>query len=188
MKGKAIIFSAPSGSGKTTIVRHLLKQDLNLEFSVSACSRKPRGNEVHGKDYYFFSVEEFRKGIEKGDFIEWEEVYKDHFYGTLTSELERIWKAGKHVIFDVDVVGGKNLKTIFKEKALAVFVQPPSIEVLGQRLRDRSTDSEEKIIDRLAKASREMEYSKNFDRIIVNDRLEDTLTEAKQVVLNFLTV
>ncbi|HEC45165.1 MAG TPA: guanylate kinase [Bacteroides sp.] len=188
MKGKAIIFSAPSGSGKTTIVRHLLSKGLNLEFSVSACSRKPRGNEVHGKDYYFFSVEEFRRGIEEDEFIEWEEVYQDHYYGTLKSELERIWNKGKHVIFDVDVVGGKNLKTIFKEKALAVFVQPPSIEILGQRLRDRSTDSEEKILDRLAKASREMEYSKNFDRIIVNDRLEDTLTEAKQVVLNFLTV
>ena len=188
MKGKAIIFSAPSGSGKTTIVRHLLNKGLNLEFSVSACSRNPRKDEVHGKDYYFLSVEDFRKGIEKGDFIEWEEVYKDHFYGTLTSELERIWKAEKHVIFDVDVVGGKNLKTIFKEKALAVFVQPPSIEVLGQRLRDRSTDSEEKIIDRLAKASEEMEYAGQFDVIIVNDILEDALAMAENVVSEFLTV
>ena len=141
---------------------------------------------MHGQDYYFLSVAEFRSGIEKGDFIEWEEVYKDHYYGTLNSELERIWKAGKHVIFDVDVVGGSNLKKIFGDDALAVFIQTPSLEVLEQRLRDRSTDSEDKLQDRLAKTSREMEYAGQFDVIIVNDQLEDALAEAEKVVSDFL--
>ena len=187
MTGKSIIFSAPSGSGKTTIVRHLLQSGLNLEFSVSACSRKPRENEVHGRDYYFLSVEEFKAGIEKDAFVEWEEVYKDHFYGTLKSELERIWHAGKNVIFDVDMVGGKKLKEIFRDDALAVFVRPPTLEVLEQRLRDRSSDPEEKIRDRLAKASSEMEYADYFDVIIINDRLEDALSEAEKIVREFLS-
>jgi len=186
VKGKSLILSAPSGSGKTTIVKHLLQRDLNLEFSISACSREARKNEVDGKDYYFLSVEEFRKGIEKDEFIEWEEVYQDHFYGTLKSELARIWNKGKHVVFDVDVVGGHKLKSIFGDNALAIFVQPPSLEVLEQRLRDRSTDSEEKILDRLAKASDEMEYADKFDVIIVNDRLEDALTRAEEVISDFL--
>jgi guanylate kinase len=186
MKGKAVIFSAPSGSGKTTLVKHLLQSGLDLEFSVSACSRKPRQNEVHGKDYYFLSAEEFQKGIENGDFVEWEEVYPDHFYGTLKSELERIWNAGRHVIFDVDVVGGNNLKKIFGDDALAVFVRPPSMDVLEQRLRDRSTDPEDRIRDRLEKASAEMEYEDGFDVTIVNDRLEDAMSEAERIVSAFL--
>ena len=160
---------------------------MNLEFSVSACSRQPRENELHGKDYYFLSVEEFKAGIEKGDFIEWEEVYKDHYYGTLKSEMERIWNAGKSVIFDVDVVGGINLKNTFRNDALAVFVQPPSMEVLEQRLRDRSTDTEEKIRDRIAKASTEMNYAKQFDVIIINDRLDEALAKAEKVVSQFLS-
>jgi len=187
MKGKSIIFSAPSGSGKTTIVKYLLKQDLNLEFSISACSRQPRENEVHGKDYYFLSVQDFRKGIEQGDFIEWEEVYKDQYYGTLNTELKRIWDAGRHVVFDVDVVGGSNLKNILGDEALAIFIKPPSLEILEQRLRDRSSDPEEKIRDRLAKASEEMEYANRFDIIILNDRLEVALTEAEDVVAKFLS-
>ncbi len=187
MRGKAIIVSAPSGSGKTTIVKHLLRAGLNLEFSVSACSRKPRMNEVNGRDYYFLSVDEFKAGIERGDFIEWEEVYRNHYYGTLKSELERIWKAGKHIIFDVDVVGGRNLKNIFGGDALAIFVQPPSLGVLEQRLRERSTDSGEKIRDRLAKAAREMAYADRFDAVIVNDRLEAALKEAERIVGAFLS-
>jgi guanylate kinase len=187
MKGKSIIFSAPSGSGKTTIVKHLLQLDLNLDFSISACSRKPRGNEVNGKDYYFLTVQEFRKGIEQGDFVEWEEVYKDHYYGTLKSELEKIWNAGRHVVFDVDVVGGTKLKDIFDDEALAVFVKPPSMEVLEQRLRERLTESDDKIRDRLAKTSAEMEYADRFDVIIVNDILEDALTKAEEVVSEFLS-
>ena len=186
MKGKSIIFSAPSGSGKTTIVKHLLKQGLNLEFSISACSRKAREGEVHGKDYYFLSVQEFRKRIEQGDFIEWEEVYQDHYYGTLKTELERIWNAGMHAVFDVDVVGGSNLKNILGDDALAIFVKPPTLEILEKRLRDRSSDPEEKIRERLAKASREMEYASRFDVIIINDKLEDALTEAEIVVAKFL--
>jgi guanylate kinase len=187
MKGKSIIFSAPSGSGKTTIVRHLLQLDLNLEFSVSACSRKPRKNEVDGRDYYFMSVEEFRAGIERDEFVEWEEVYKDQYYGTLKSELERIWNVGKHAVFDVDVVGGKDLKQIFGNDALAVFVKLPSLEVLEQRLRARSTDPEEKIRARLSKAASEMEYAGLFDVILINDRLEDALAEAEKVVRDFLS-
>lgn len=186
MKGKAIIFSAPSGSGKTTIVKHLLQLNLNLEFSVSACSRQSRENEIHAKDYYFLSVEEFKAGIERQEFIEWEEVYKDHYYGTLKSELERIWNKGKQVIFDVDVVGGINLKKAFGNDAMAIFVQPPSIEVLEQRLRVRSTDTREKIRDRVAKAASEMEYAGQFDVIIVNDKLDDALARAEKVVTEFL--
>ena len=186
MKKKAIIFSAPSGSGKTTIVKHLLQLNLNLEFSVSACSRQSRENEIHAKDYYFLSVEEFKKGIERQEFIEWEEVYKDHFYGTLKSELERIWNKGKQVIFDVDVVGGINLKKAFGNDAMAIFVQPPSIEVLEQRLRGRSTDTRKKIRDRVAKAASEMEYADQFDVIIVNDKLDDALARAEKIVTEFL--
>lgn len=186
VKGKTLIFSAPSGSGKTTIVRYLLKQNLNLEFSVSACSRKPRSEEVHGRDYYFLSVEEFRKNIEDGKFVEWEEVYRDHFYGTLKSELERIWQAGRYAIFDVDVIGGRNLKKIFGQNALAVFVKPPSLETLEERLTDRSTDSEEKILERIDKAVEEMEYAKYFDVVLVNDKLDTALEEALNIVKKFL--
>jgi guanylate kinase len=187
MKGKAIIFSAPSGSGKTTIVRHLLQHIPRLEFSVSACSRPPRENEVNGRDYYFLSVEEFRKGIENNEFLEWEEVYPDHFYGTLKKELERIWAEGKHVIFDVDVVGGINLKETFGKHAKAIFVQAPSLEVLGKRLKERSTDPDVKIRERLNKAAEEMEYAGKFDVIIINDNLEEALNKAESVVSEFLS-
>ena len=186
MKGKAIIFSAPSGAGKTTIVKHLLELDMGLEFSISACSRPPRENEVNGRDYYFMSVAEFRERIERDDFLEWEEVYPDHYYGTLKSELHRIWSQQKHVVFDVDVVGGMNLKRYFGQNALAVFVQPPSIKELEKRLRDRSTDTDDKIRDRMAKAASEMKYSARFDLILVNDHLEDTLVRGRKIVQEFL--
>lgn len=185
-KGKCIIFSAPSGAGKTTIVRHLLQRNLGLEFSVSACSREARGNEKHGKDYYFYSADEFEKKIAQNEFVEWEEVYKDMYYGTLKSEVERIWKNGKTVIFDVDVVGGLNLKKQFKEQALAVFVNPPSIDSLEERLRYRSTESEEKIQIRLKKAKQEMQQSPEFDVILDNFVLDEACTKAEQIVRDFI--
>jgi guanylate kinase len=186
MKGKAIIFSAPSGAGKTTIVKHLLGLDLGLAFSVSACSRPPRQHELDGRDYYFMSTADFRKHIEQDDFLEWEEVYPDHYYGTLKSELDRIWSRQKHVVFDVDVVGGLNLKRYFGQHALAVFVQPPSLQELEKRLRDRSTDPDEKIRDRMAKAGEEMKYAGQFDVILVNDNLVDTLLKGEKIVRDFL--
>ena len=186
MKGKAIIFSAPSGAGKTTIVKHLLQLDLGLEFSISACSRPPRTQEVDGQDYYFMSVEDFRKHIKQDDFLEWEEVYRDHYYGTLKTELDRIWNRQKHVVFDVDVVGGLNLKRYFGRNALAVFVQPPSMQELEKRLRDRSTDTDDKILDRMEKAGDEMKSSKQFDVILVNDNLEETLLRGEDIVRDFL--
>lgn len=184
--GKCIIFSAPSGAGKTTIVHHLLGVDLGLAFSVSACSRDPRPNETDGKDYHFLGVEGFKQAIANGDFIEWEEVYANNFYGTLRSELERIWSAGKTVIFDVDVVGGLNIKRIVGDNALAVFVQPPSFEALEERLRGRSTESEEKIAIRLAKAKQELTSASQFDVILVNDELERACAEAEEIVHQFL--
>ena len=186
MKGKAIIFSAPSGAGKTTIVKHLLQLDLGLEFSISACSRPPRAQEVDGQDYYFMSVEDFRKHIKQDEFLEWEEVYLDHYYGTLKTELDRIWNRQKHVVFDVDVVGGLNLKRYFGRKALAVFVQPPSMQELEKRLRDRSTDTDDKILDRMEKAGDEMKSSLQFDVILVNDNLEETLLRGEDIVRDFL--
>ena len=186
MRGKAIIFSAPSGAGKTTLVKHLLELDMGLEFSISACSRQPREYEEDGRDYYFMSVAEFREHIARDDFLEWEEVYPDHYYGTLKTELDRIWKKNRHVIFDVDVVGGLNLKGYFGEHALAVFVRPPSMRELEKRLRQRSTDREERIRDRLAKAAGEMEYAARFDVVLVNDRLADTLARAQALVRDFL--
>ncbi|MBW6536145.1 MAG: guanylate kinase [Mariniphaga sp.] len=187
MKGKLIIISAPSGAGKTTIVKHLLQQNFGLEFSVSATSRKPRPGEVHGKEYYFLSESNFRKKIENNEFLEWEEVYNGIFYGTLKSEVERIWVAGKNVIFDVDVVGGSNIKKFYGNEALAVFVQPPSVDELKNRLRNRSTESEEKIKIRIAKAEKELEFAKKFDVIIVNDDLPKALIEAEKVVAGFLS-
>jgi guanylate kinase len=187
MKGKLVIFSAPSGAGKTTIVKHLLGQDFGLEFSVSATSRQPRPGEMHGKDYYFLSESEFREKIEKDEFLEWEEVYNGIFYGTLKSEVERIRDAGKHVIFDVDVVGGSNIKKFYGNEALAVFVQPPSVEELRKRLRNRSTESEEKIKIRIAKAEKELEFAGQFDVIIVNNELSEALIEAENVVAGFLS-
>ena len=186
-KGKLFVFSAPSGSGKTTIVRHLLNQEkLNLAFSISATSRKPRGNEKDGEDYYFISLEEFKNNIKADKFLEWEEVYRDNFYGTLKAEVERIWAQKKHVIFDIDVVGGLRIKKKFPEKTLAVFVKPQSVDELKIRLKKRSTESEEKINMRIAKASVELATAPQFDKIIKNYDLEVALKEAEELVSNFL--
>lgn len=187
IEGKLIVFSAPSGSGKTTIVQHLLKQEeLNLGFSISATSRKPRPEEVDGKDYYFLSLKEFKKHIKNGDFLEWEEVYRDNFYGTLKSEVERIWESGKHVVFDIDVVGGLDIKKVYPERTLAVFVQPPSIEELKIRLKKRKTETEERINMRVAKASIEMATAPQFDFTILNNNREEALKEAYKLVEDFL--
>ena len=185
--GKLIVFSAPSGSGKTTIVRHLLgKEDLNLEFSISAASREPRGEEVNGKDYYFMSTEEFKKHSKNEDFLEWEEVYRDNFYGTLKTEVERIWAKGKNVIFDIDVSGGLRIKHKFPEETLAVFVKPPSVDELKRRLKERSTESDDKINMRIAKASVELATAPQFDVIIKNYDLPVALEEAYQLVKDFV--
>lgn len=185
-KGKCIIFSAPSGAGKTTIVKYLLSQNLGLEFSISACSREPRGTETNGKDYYFYSLADFKQKIENEEFVEWEEVYSNMFYGTLKTEIERIWENGHHVIFDVDVVGGLNIKKQFQEKALAVFVNPPSVDALEERLRYRSTETEEKIQTRLAKAKVELDRANEFDYILNNFDLDQACLEAKKIVQEFL--
>ncbi len=187
MKGKLIIFSAPSGAGKTTIVKHLLNSNLGLEFSISATSRKPRKNEKEGRDYYFLDPATFRKKIEKGEFLEWEEVYQDQYYGTLNAEVERIRDNGKHVIFDIDVVGGMNLKKKFGKAALSIFVRPPSVEILESRLRNRNTDSEEQLRKRIQKAAQELSSAENFDVVIINDNLETALKEAEAVVRNFIS-
>jgi len=187
-KGKLIVFSAPSGSGKTTIVRHLLgKEDLNLEFSISAATREARGEEINGKDYYFMSLEEFKTHIKNEDFVEWEEVYRDNFYGTLKSEVERIWTKGKNVIFDIDVAGGLRIKHKFPEETLAVFVKPPSVDELKRRLKERSTESEEKINMRIAKAHVELATAPQFDVIIKNYDLDLALEEAYQLVKGFVS-
>ncbi|TSJ39984.1 guanylate kinase [Fluviicola chungangensis] len=185
--GKCVIFSAPSGAGKTTIVQYLLGKLPELAFSISACSRDPRGEEEHGKHYYFLGIEGFKQKIDLGEFIEWEEVYTNNFYGTLASELERIWGAGKTVIFDVDVVGGLNLKKIMGDNALAIFVQPPSFEALEDRLRFRSTETEEKITMRLAKAQIELARAPEFDYILLNDDLQRACKEAEAVVRTFIS-
>jgi len=186
-KGKLIVFSAPSGSGKTTIVRHLLKQkELNLEFSISATSREKRGQEEHAKDYYFLSTEEFKDKIKKDEFLEWEEVYRDNFYGTLKTEVERIWSLGKHVIFDIDVSGGLRIKRKFPEETLSIFVKPPSIDELKIRLKKRKTESDSKINMRIAKASAELATAPLFDVIIENDDLNKALQEAETLVGDFI--
>ena len=185
-EGKVIIFSAPSGAGKTTIVRALLDDLSELSFSISACSRDPRGQEVNGKDYHFIGIEGFKKKIENNEFAEWEEVYQDHFYGTLNSELTRIWNANKTVVFDVDVVGGMSLKKKFGKKALAIFVMPPSLVVLEERLRGRNSDSEQKIQLRLEKAEREISLSSGFDVTLKNDKLDIAIYEAKTIINQFL--
>ena len=186
-KGKLIVFSAPSGSGKTTIVKHLLaKEDLNLEFSISAATRPPRGEEVNGKEYYFMSLDEFKKHIKNEDFVEWEEVYRDNFYGTLKSEVERIWALGKNVIFDIDVAGGLRIKKKFPQETLAVFVKPPSIDELKIRLKKRSTESDDKINMRIAKASIELATAPQFDVIIKNYDLDVAKAEARDLVYQFI--
>ncbi len=185
--GKLIVFSAPSGSGKTTIVRHLLGiEELNLEFSVSATSREPRGEEIHGKDYYFISLSEFKEHIRNHDFLEWEEVYRDNFYGTLKSEIERIWAQGKNVIFDIDVAGGLRIKRRYPKETLAVFVKPPSIDELKIRLKKRSTETDEKINMRIAKASVEMATAPQFDKTIKNYDLDEAKKEAHLLVKEFV--
>lgn len=184
--GKCVIFSAPSGAGKTTIVHYLLNEFPELAFSVSACSREPRTNEVDGKDYYFLGLAGFQNQINADAFVEWEEVYANNFYGTLKSELTRIWSEGKTVIFDVDVIGGLNIKKYFGDNALAVFVQPPNYEALEERLRYRSTETEEKIQMRLAKAKEELGHADQFDTILVNDDLTIACAAAKQLIEQFI--
>jgi guanylate kinase len=188
MKGKLIIFSAPSGAGKTTIVKHLLQQKLELEFSISATSREARHTETDAKDYYFLSENEFQQKVDNNDFLEWEEVYKGTSYGTLKSEVERIRDLGKNVIFDVDVVGGLNIKKYYGDEALAVFVQPPSVEELRNRLTGRSTETEEKIQMRIAKAEHELSFAKDFDVVIINDKLEKAFVDAEKIISEFLNI
>lgn len=184
--GKLIIFSAPSGSGKTTIVRELLKRFDRFEFSISATSRQPRGQEQDGVDYYFLTNDEFRSRVERNEFVEWEEVYAGTCYGTLKSEMERIWNKGNVIIFDVDVMGGINLKRLFGDDACSIFIMPPSVEELERRLRGRGTDSEEVIQKRIAKAEFELSKSDDFDHTVVNDVLADAVAEATQIIDNFL--
>lgn len=186
-EGKLIVFSAPSGSGKTTIVRYLLAQDeLKLDFSISATSRQPRKNEIDGKDYYFLDLSSFKQKIKNDEFLEWEEVYRDNFYGTLKSEIDRIWGLGKNVIFDIDVVGGLDIKKIYPDRTLAVFVQPPSIEELKIRLKKRKTETDDKINMRVAKASIELATAPQFDHIIINNNLSTALEEAYALVEDYV--
>lgn len=185
-KGKLLIFSAPSGSGKTTLVKHLLATFSHMAFSVSATSRPPRIGETDGKDYYFLSADEFRQKIDQSDFLEWEEVYPDIFYGTLLSEVERLRNAGNHVLFDVDVVGGLNIKKYYGHESLAIFVQAPSIAELANRLRNRSTDDAASIEARMRKAEWEMSFADQFDQIIINDQLEEAKKTLTQIVRTFL--
>lgn len=185
--GKCIIFSAPSGAGKTTIVRYLLREIPELEFSISAASRQPRGREVNGLDYHFLSVDEFKKKIKNNEFVEWEEVYKDNFYGTLKSEVQRAWDEGKTVVFDVDAIGGINLKKIFGEQALSIFIKPPSLFVLEQRLINRRTETPEQIKMRLDKANEELSHADEFDYVLLNDNLEKACHEIQQIVTTFIS-
>ncbi|RLD79592.1 MAG: guanylate kinase [Bacteroidetes bacterium] len=185
---KLIIISAPSGSGKTTIVRQILKEIPNLEFSISACSRYPRKGEINGTDYHFFSIDEFKNKIDNNEFIEWEEVYTDQYYGTLKSEVYRIWDKGNHVIFDVDVVGGVNIKKQFPDNSLAIFIEAPSIELLEKRLRKRGTETEEQIKKRINKAEQELKFAAKFDKIIINDNLDLAIEETKDVINEFLNL
>ncbi len=185
-KGKLIIFSAPSGSGKSTLINHLMSVSDKFEFSISATSRAPRGTEQNGKEYYFLTPDEFRAKIANHEFLEWEEVYPDKFYGTLISEVERINKAGKVVIFDVDVKGGRNIKRFYKKHALSVFIKPPSIQELKRRLVNRGTDAPEVIKKRIERASMELTYAKKFDKVVVNDDLETAKKEIVKVVSDFV--
>ncbi len=185
-KGKAIIFSAPSGAGKTTIVKRLLEAKIPLAFSISACSRLKRENEKNGEDYHFLSVLEFKKKIENNEFIEWEEVYENNFYGTMKKEIEKIWESGKHVVFDVDVVGGISLKKYFGNNAISIFINPPSLEILFERLTKRATDNKSSLQKRMNKASEEIKYKNQFDKIITNDKLDIAFNETINVVENFI--
>jgi guanylate kinase len=184
---KVVIFCAPSGSGKTTIVKHLLSIDSRIAFSVSACTRSKRANELDGKDYYFISQDDFKQRIQQGAFLEYEEVYGGNYYGTLKSEIQRIWAMNKAVIFDVDVVGGLNIKNHFGNQALAVFVKPPSVKILEERLRFRSTETEETLQIRLKKALHELSYENKFEHVLLNEHLEQTLQQAEALVNKFLT-
>ncbi len=183
---KVIIFSAPSGSGKTTVVNHLLKTIPELGFSISATTRKPRENELNGREYHFLELEDFESKIERNEFLEHEEVYSGIFYGTLNSEIERLWKEGKTVVFDVDVVGGLNIKKKFGSQALSVFLRPPSIDILMERLRKRSTEVEHQLQMRIEKAQFELQFEKQYDMVLINDKLEDTLQKAEEIVRNFI--
>ncbi len=185
-EGKLFIFSAPSGAGKTTIVKQLLVHNPLLEFSISATSRTMREGEENGKDYYFLSADEFRNKIENNEFLEWEEVYDNQYYGTLKSELERIWAKAHHVVFDVDVVGGLNIKNAYSERALSVFVMPPTPETLKDRLQNRCTETEESIKKRLDKAHWELGFADKFDVVLINDNLEDSVVKAIEIVENFI--
>jgi guanylate kinase len=186
MSGKLIIFSAPSGSGKSTMINYLLKQDLQLAFSISATSRPPRGSEQHGVEYFFLSPEEFRQRIDNDEFLEYEEVYKDRFYGTLKAQVEKQLEAGQNVVFDVDVVGGCNIKKFYGDRALSVFIQPPSLEILRQRLEGRGTDEASVIESRLAKAEFELGFANKFDVVIINDDLEEARDRALKILREFL--
>lgn len=184
--GKLIVVTAPSGAGKTTIVRHLLKQFDNLAFSVSATSREARHYEEHGRDYYFLSVEDFRNKIKEGEFIEWEEVYENQFYGTLKAEVKRLWAEGKHIIFDIDVKGAVNIQQIYPEGSLTLFIKPPSEEELLSRLRNRKTESEASLKKRMNRARKELEYEVHFNQVVINDDLEIALQDAENIVRSFL--
>ena len=184
--GKLIVITAPSGAGKTTIVRHLLKKFDFLDFSISATTRKKRKHEKHGKDYYFMTVDEFKQMRRRRKFLEWEEVYENQFYGTLKSEVERIWEEEKHIVFDVDVKGAKDIKKSYPDETLAIFIKPPSIEELWNRLRNRKTEDEASLKKRFARSKRELKYEKKFDKVLVNDDLAIALKEAEEMVLDFI--
>ncbi|MFD1553125.1 guanylate kinase [Putridiphycobacter roseus] len=186
LPGKCIIFSAPSGAGKTTIVKYLLRQIPNLSFSISAASRQPRGKEESGVDYHFFTVAQFKERIEKKEFVEWEEVYTNNFYGTLKSEVLKAWKNNKIVVFDVDALGGKNLKSIFGERSISIFIKPPSLFVLEQRLKNRGTETPEQIKMRLDKANEEIAHADDFDYTLLNDNLEHACAEIKVIIQDFI--
>ncbi len=186
MEGKLIILSAPSGSGKTTIIKEILKNNLPLAFSISACSRPKRENEIDGKDYYFLSKEDFENKIANQEFLEWEEVYKGSYYGTLKSEIYRIWNEGKHVLFDVDVVGGLNIKKQYPQNSLAIFIKPPSIQELESRLQNRGTETPETLNKRVEKAVKELEFATHFDRVVINEKLEEAIQNVYIHIIQFV--